>query len=99
MPVPSLHIFVCTNERDGKPSCRGTALVESFKAALDRAGADRGTIRVNRAGCLGQCAQGPTVVIYPVGTWYGHVTETDVEEIVREHIVNGRTVERLLLPR
>jgi (2Fe-2S) ferredoxin len=67
-----------------------------FKASLVQHGVG-GSVRANRAGCLDQCEHGPVVVIYPEGTWYGNVTPADVNEIVREHIVYGRTVERLRL--
>ncbi len=55
-------------------------------------------MRANKSGCLDQCEHGPTVVVYPEQVWYGHVQSTDVDEIVREHIVGGRVVERLRLP-
>jgi (2Fe-2S) ferredoxin len=38
------------------------------------------------------------VVVYPDGVWYGRVTAADVEEIIESHIVNGKPVERLLIP-
>jgi len=47
-------------------------------------------------GCFGLCARGPIVVVYPDGTFYQHVKPADVEEIVVEHILKGRPVERLL---
>jgi (2Fe-2S) ferredoxin len=50
------------------------------------------------SGCLDQCEHGPTVVVYPDGVWYGRVTPDDVEEIIDSHIVNGKPVERLLIP-
>jgi len=56
-----------------------------------------GRIRVNKAGCLDQCEHGPTVVVYPEAVWYGHVRPEDAEEIVSEHLVAGRPVERLRL--
>ena len=55
------------------------------------------TVRANKAGCLDQCEHGPTVVVYPEAVWYGHVTPADVDEIVTEHLVHGRPVERLVL--
>ena len=55
-------------------------------------------MRANKAGCLDQCEKGPSVVVYPDAIWYGGVTEADVKEIVEQHILGGRPVERLLMP-
>jgi (2Fe-2S) ferredoxin len=56
-----------------------------------------GKIRVNQSGCLDQCEHGPVMVVYPEAVWYGHVQPEDAAEIVREHLVGGRPVERLRL--
>jgi len=56
-----------------------------------------GKIRVNKAGCLDRCADGPVMVIYPQGIWYTLVDQDDVEEIIQSHLINGRPVERLQL--
>jgi (2Fe-2S) ferredoxin len=55
------------------------------------------TVRINKSGCLDQCEHGPTVVVYPEAVWYGNVKPEDAAEIVQEHLINGRTVERLRL--
>lgn len=101
MPIPYIHhIFVCTNERPaGSPRgcCKSKGSVElhaALKEAVAKAGLSN-DVRVNKSGCLDHCEQGATVVVYPEAVWYGHVALTDVEEIVREHLVNGRPVERL----
>ena len=52
-------------------------------------------VRINKSGCLDQCAQGVSIVVYPEGVWYGHVTPADVDEIVENHLVGGHPVERL----
>jgi (2Fe-2S) ferredoxin len=57
-----------------------------------------GRLRVNSAGCLGQCAHGVTVVVYPEAVWYGNVRPEDVDRIVEEHLAGGRPVEELRLP-
>lgn len=95
-----LHLFVCTNERkNGEISCGeqyGLDLVAAFKKEIN----DRKLplkIRAQRAGCLGVCKQGPTIAIYPEGTFYVGVKPEDVAEIVENHLVNGKKVERLLL--
>ncbi len=50
---------------------------------------------VRTAGCLGPCAAGPVVTVQPDGVFYRSVTPEDVNEIVEEHLVEGRYVERL----
>ena len=54
-------------------------------------------MRINSAGCMDRCELGPVMVIYPEETWYTFVDEQDVEEIIQEHLINGRMVERLQL--
>ena len=96
------HLFICTNQRE-PGSARGCCspdgkgeLQRLFKDAIGAAGL-KATVRANKAGCLDQCEHGPTVVVYPEATWYGFVQPEDVAEIVREHILHGRPVERLRL--
>ncbi|MBK7875153.1 MAG: (2Fe-2S) ferredoxin domain-containing protein [Planctomycetes bacterium] len=97
------HVFICTNERkpgDPKGCCaaRGAAEVaEAFKEKLYARGFKR-IVRPNKAGCLDQCAFGVAVVVYPEQVWYGHVTTADVDEIIEQHIVGGKPVERLVIP-
>ena len=97
------HIFICTNQRssqDPRGCCADRGSVE-VAAAFKRAVHDRGlrrVVRPNKAGCLDQCAQGATVVVYPDAVWYGGVTPEDVDEIVDEHLIGGRPVERLVIP-
>lgn len=97
------HVFICTNEREpGNPKgcCAargGMEVAEAFKEKLYERGFKR-LVRPNKAGCLDQCAHGVTVVVYPEQTWYGRVTPADVDEIIEEHIVGGRPVERLVIP-
>ena len=54
-----------------------------------------GGVRVNTSGCLDRCEEGPVVVVYPDAVWYTYVDNEDLDEIVDEHLVNGRIVERL----
>jgi len=103
MPKFQRHVFICTNERDpsderGCCSARGSKeVVEAFKKKLHAAGLKR-IVRPNKAGCLDQCANGVTVVVYPEQVWYGHVTPADVDEIVEQHIQGGKPVARLVIP-
>ena len=97
------HVFICINERapeDPKGCCAqkgGREVAAAFKSKLHERGLKR-VVRANKALCLDQCARGVTVVVYPEATWYGHVTLADVDEIIDEHILGGRPVERLVLP-
>ena len=47
---------------------------------------------------MDRCAEGPVLVVYPEGTWYTYVDRSDIDEILQEHLVGGRVVERLRLP-
>jgi (2Fe-2S) ferredoxin len=103
MPPPfERHIFVCTNRRpDGNPkgccASKGSEEVRArFKSELDKRGL-KGAFRANAAGCLDACERGISVVVYPEGVWYGGVKQEDVAEIIDEHIVGGRPVQRLLM--
>ena len=94
------HVFICTNQRaEGeKKSCGeacGMELVKAFKKALKDKNL-KGRMRAQRAGCLDACEYGPTVVVYPEGTYYGGVQLTDVDEIVNEHLMHDRPVQRLI---
>jgi (2Fe-2S) ferredoxin len=55
----------------------------------------KGKVRVNSAGCLDRCDEGPVLVVYPEAVWYTYVDKEDIDEIVSEHLQNGRIVERL----
>ena len=57
----------------------------------------KGNIRINKAGCLDRCDDGPVLVVYPDETWYTYVDQEDIEEIIQEHLMHGRVVERLKL--
>ena len=103
MPPLERHLFVCVNERDpaspkGCCAAKGAAEIRSRLKKLAHDAGLRGRVRVNAAGCLDQCAHGVAIVVYPEAVWYGAVTPDDVEEIFREHVLEGRPVERLRLP-
>lgn len=94
------HVFICTNQRDaGEPCCASVGGSAMFAHAKERIGELKkggpGGIRINKAGCLGRCEQGPVMVVYPQGTWYSFIDQSDIDEIIDEHLLNGRTVERL----
>lgn len=54
-----------------------------------------GKCRVNSAGCMDRCSEGPVIAVYPEGVWYTYVDKDDIDEIVDEHLVHGRVVQRL----
>ncbi len=99
--IYDIHIFVCNNQRTGseKLSCgdaHGLELVGEFKKLLNDLPIQLKT-RANKSGCLGICEFGPTVAIYPEGTFYVGVKKEDVKEIIESHIINKIPVKRLLL--
>ncbi len=52
-------------------------------------------VRVNTSGCLDRCEEGPVAVVYPEGVWYTYVDKEDIDEIVDQHLVEGKEVKRL----
>ena len=84
---------MCTGT--GCSSSNSPAIIEAFEQELKAQGMDQ-EVRVVKTGCFGLCAMGPVVLVYPEGAFYTHVTVPDVAEIVSEHIVKGRIVQRLL---
>ena len=97
------HIFFCLNERkNGEASCAQHGAADGFDRCKSRVKAEKlagpGQVRVNKAGCLDRCAGGPVAVVYPEGTWYTYVDGDDIDEIVDSHLLQGKVVERLLLP-
>jgi (2Fe-2S) ferredoxin len=102
MPPLERHVFVCLNQRDpsdarGCCAAKDAEAIQSRLKELVHEAGLKGRVRINAAGCLDQCAHGPTIVVYPEAVWYGHVTLDDVDELFREHVLGGRPVERLRL--
>jgi (2Fe-2S) ferredoxin len=101
-PYYEHHVFFCTNEREGKdarPSCGKSCAFDAMKHAKERVKklglSGQGKVRINKAGCLDRCEEGPVVVIYPQGTWYTYIDNSDIDDIIDQHIVKGEVVERL----
>lgn len=96
------HVFFCTNLReDGTQCCQQCGAQEArdyVKQRVKELGpAIPCKVRINTAGCLDRCAAGPVIVIYPEETWYTYIDHADLNEIIEEHLIHGRTVERLLI--
>ncbi|MGC2165864.1 MAG: (2Fe-2S) ferredoxin domain-containing protein [Gallionella sp.] len=95
------HVFFCTNQReDGEACCanHNTQKARDYvKGKVKELGiANReNSIRINSAGCLDRCDEGPVLVVYPEGIWYTFVDESDLDEIIEEHLKHGRVVDRL----
>jgi (2Fe-2S) ferredoxin len=96
------HVFFCCNQRaadDPRGCCEAkgaSALRDYAKKRVKELGlAGEGRTRVNQAGCLDRCEEGPCMVVYPDAVWYTYVDRADVDEIIDEHIRHGRVVERL----
>ncbi|MCQ2482414.1 MAG: NADH-quinone oxidoreductase subunit NuoF [Clostridia bacterium] len=86
------HVLICHGT--GCTSSNSNKILDKFNEVL----ADKGLtneIKVVKTGCFGLCAAGPIIVIYPEGTMYYRCTPEDVEELVNEHLINGKEVERL----
>lgn len=94
------HVFFCMNKRDdGRDCCMdmgaGTAQKHAKQRVKDLGLNGEGKIRINQAGCLDRCETGPVMVVYPDAVWYTYVDNTDIDEIIDSHLVNGQVVERL----
>lgn len=96
----SRHVIVCTGGFCS-PDRRGRALYSLLASLLQREGLLFGPARVKRGEtpCLGVCAGGPVVVVYPEGVWYGGVTSDLLERIVVEHLKGGRVVKEAVFHR
>lgn len=95
------HVFCCTNRREAGHArgCCAEKNSESLRDYMKERCKSLGinSLRINSAGCLDRCEMGPTMVIYPEGTWYTYATKDDVDTIIREHLQGGKVVERLKL--
>lgn len=100
MDAYSRHLFICTGQFC-TPDRAGRELYASLPALLEREGLLFGPSRVKRGEtpCLGVCAGGPIVVVYPDGIWYAGVTPALLERIVVEHLRHGTVVAEAIFHR
>lgn len=87
MTVYNNHIFICTNQKDNnKQCCADHNAQEMLAYAKEQAinlGLNKATkFRISGSGCLGQCASGPVLVIYPKGEWHSYKTKEDINQIL-----------------
>ena len=88
-----MHLLVC-----GGTGCRASesdAILENLQSTLAENNLD-GDVQVVKTGCFGFCEKGPIVKVMPDNTFYTQVKPEDAKEIVAEHIIKGRKVNRLL---
>ena len=94
------HVFFCCNQRaNGEACCSDHGATRHARLRQgSRQGAQalrQGQGARQQAGCLDRCEEGPVIVVYPEAVWYTYVDRDDIDEIIDEHLVNGRVVERL----
>ncbi len=87
------QVLICGGT--GCTSSGSKTLIKEFEEQIDKNGLSE-EIKIVRTGCFGLCALGPVVIVYPDGTFYSRVQKDDVREIVEEHLLKGRIVDRLV---
>ncbi len=87
------QVLICGGT--GCTSSGSVTLIEEFEKHIAENGLSE-EVKIVKTGCFGLCALGPVVIVYPDGTFYSRVQKDDVAEIVSEHLLKGRTVERLV---
>ena len=87
------HVLICGGT--GCTSSGSNKIIDAFNANIKANGLEE-EIKVVQTGCFGLCALGPVVIVHPDGTFYSRVEESDVAEIVSEHLLKGRIVDRLV---
>jgi NADH-quinone oxidoreductase F subunit len=87
------HVLVCAGTNCALKGSQ--AVRERLVSELEGRGLGA-EVKVVETGCFGLCEEGPTVVVYPEGVLYCRVTPDDVPELVEEHLLKGRRLERLI---
>lgn len=96
------HIFICNNQRPNGVKCCANydtgAIIEYAKTQIKKLPQEfKNKTRINIAGCLGRCSQGPVLVVYPQGVWYSFAKPQDIDEIINAQIVNNQVCQKLIL--
>ena len=94
------HVFFCTNQREDGRNCCADHDAQSLRDyAKDQIKTLKlngpGKCRINNAGCMDRCNKGPVMVVYPEAVWYTFNNRQDIDEIIEQHLLNDRVVERL----
>ena len=101
MVSPKYHVFICTSCRPngtqngicakkGSPDLLLTLMQEVEDRSLT------GDVMINNTGCFGICQNGPLMVVYPEGIWYGNLDEQAIETICEQHFEQGKPVEEYM---
>jgi (2Fe-2S) ferredoxin len=91
------HLLFCTGDSCGGKALEGQKSWDHLKKLLIDNQLTPGPVFRTRCHCLRVCTNGPIGVVYPEGVWYGNLTPANVERVVREHLMEGKVVEDLLL--
>jgi (2Fe-2S) ferredoxin len=94
------HVLLCTGPKCCTPE-EGTAAWDVLKSQIKDNGLGEGANACYRSkvGCLRICCHGPTMVVYPEGTWYHGMTADRIPHFVKEHLVEGKPVEEWVFAR
>ncbi len=94
------HVFLCTGPKCCTPET-GLAAWEALKQQIkdNNLGSGPNACYRTKVGCLRICTEGPTMVVYPEGTWYHGMTPDRIPQFVQQHLIEGRTVEEWIFAR
>ncbi len=90
--MQSIHLFVCTGLACALDGAEEN--LEALQKGLKHNNLKK-KVRVSLVRCLGQCGHGPSMVVYPEGTWYAKLGEDDIACIIQDHLIEGKIVKNL----
>jgi (2Fe-2S) ferredoxin len=91
------HLFLCTGT-----TCTSEGAEDSLHLLRERmAEKNLKNVRLTLCRCLGQCGNGPNMIVYgngngSTGTWYGHLTEDTIDPLISQHLLKGEPLSRLV---
>ena len=97
------HLFFCTNCREDGERCCADFAAQAARDYMKKRAKEldihgQGKCRINTAGCMNRCSEGPVIAVYPEAIWYTWVDQEDLDEIIESHLLLGKPVKRLQLP-